>query len=234
MAGARDGLTPGRRSVTAGLALLPFAACQKPAAIAKSERGTEALPVKAPDPGELVELIRLDPSIRLDIRYATADNFTGRRLYDEPRAFLTAAAASALVRAHARAKREGYGFLVYDAYRPLRVTRTMWDVTPRAKRNYVANPRKGSKHNRGCAIDLTLCDLASGRALEMPTGFDEFSARAHRDYRGASAEATANRDRLQAYMEAEEFRGMSNEWWHFDYRGWENYPVQDVPFDQIA
>lgn len=234
MAGARDGLKPGRRLVTAGLALLPFAACQKPGAAAKADSDAQSSGTMSPDPGRLVELTRLDPTIRLDIRYATADNFTGQRLYDQARAFLIAAAADALLRAHSRARRDGYGFIVYDAYRPLRVTQAMWNATPRAKRNYVANPRKGSKHNRGCAIDLTLCDLASGAAVEMPTPFDEFSIRAHRDYKGATTVAAANRDRLQSYMEAEHFRGMSNEWWHFDYGGWENFPIQDVPFDQIA
>lgn len=227
-------MIPGRRFVMAALALLPFAACQKPEAKARSDSKAAKPVVAKIDPGKLVELTRLDPSIRLDIRYATADNFTGRQLYDEPRAFLTAEAAAALVRAHARAKKDGYGFLIYDAYRPLAVTKTMWAVTPRAKRNYVANPKKGSKHNRGCAIDLTLCDLASGKPVEMPSPFDEFTARAHRDYRGASAAAIANRGRLRAYMEAEDFRGMSNEWWHFDYRGWEHFPIQDIAFDQIA
>jgi D-alanyl-D-alanine dipeptidase len=185
--------------------------------------------------GGLVELVQLDPTIRLDIRYATANNFTGRQLYDQPRAFLVRPAAEALVRAHRAAQAEGFGLTIYDAYRPWRVTKALWDATPPGpKRNYVANPRKGSRHNRGCAVDLTLHELATGALVEMPSGYDEFSSRAHRDYRGGSARALANRERLGALMEAQGFRGMSNEWWHFDFAGWENYPIIDLPFAEIG
>ena len=227
---------PGRRIVTAAIALLPFTACRQaePEIRSGKQRATGHEPVVPADLGQLVELVRLAPDIRLDVRYATANNFTGRQLYDQPRAFLTSIAATALVKAHKRAQADGYGFIIYDAYRPLSVTRTLWEVTPPQLRNYVANPKKGSKHNRGCAIDMTLCDLANGEAVEMPTPYDEFSQRAHRDYAGASAAAIANRERLESYMQAEGFRGISNEWWHFDFQGWEDYPILDIAFDDIA
>ncbi len=109
---------------------------------------------------ELVEIVKLDPSIRLDIRYATAQNLAGRAVYDEARAFLQRPAAEAAVRAHRALRAHGYGLLVFDGYRPWRVTKLFWDVTPPEKREFVADPAKGSKHNRGCAVDLSLYDLA--------------------------------------------------------------------------
>jgi zinc D-Ala-D-Ala dipeptidase len=202
-----------RRTVIAGLLVMPLAA-------------------RAQDNG-LTEIIKRESTIRLDLRYATTNNFTGRVLYDQARAFMQGVAAEALIRAHARARADGFGLTIFDAYRPWRVTKQLWDATPPAKRNYVANPAKGSRHNRGCAIDLSLHSLKTGKLVDMPTGFDDFSERAHRDYRGASPTALANRARLARYMEAEGFIGMSNEWWHFDYRDWADYPVLDVPFTAL-
>lgn len=226
-----------RREVVLGLAIVPLATCV-PAGPDKDVPFIPAKKVAAlspSDPNRLVELVKLDPTIRLDMRYATANNFTGRVLYDEARAFLTAAAAQAVVRASAAARAEGFGLTIYDAYRPWRVTKQLWDATPVGpKKDYVANPKRGSKHNRGCAVDLTLHDLKTGGLVEMPTEFDDFSEKAHRDYAGVSATAIANRARLQRYLEAEGFVGLSNEWWHFDYTGWEKYPVMDVPFDQLG
>ena len=237
MAGARKSLRFGRREVVLGLASFPLATCvpmrpDKDVSFIPAKQGVTLSPG---DPKRLVELVKLDPSIKLDMRYATTNNFTGRVLYSEARAFLTAAAAQALIRASAAAKADGYGLNIYDAYRPWRVTRQLWDATPAGpKKNYVANPKRGSKHNRGCAVDLTLYDLKTGFLVEMPTEFDDFSEKAHRDYSGASPAAIANRVRLQNYLESQGFIGLSNEWWHFDFAGWENYPVMDVPFNQIS
>ncbi len=237
MAGTGKPLNLSRREVVWGLAIVPLASCVP----AGPDKDVPFVPAKkaaalsAGDPHRLVELAKLDPSIRLDMRYATANNFTGRVLYSEARAFLTVAAAQAVVRASAAAKAEGFGLTIYDAYRPWRVTKQLWDATPVGpKKDYVANPKRGSKHNRGCAVDLTLHDLKTGALVEMPTEFDDFSEKAHRDYAGASAAAIANRARLQRYLEAQGFIGLSNEWWHFDFTGWENYPVMDVPFSQIG
>ena len=227
----------GRREVVLGLAIVPLATCVP----MRPDKDVPFIPAKkaaalAPgDPKRLVELVKLDPTIKLDMRYATANNFTGRILYSEARAFLTVAAAQAVVRASAAARAEGFGLTIYDAYRPWRVTKQLWDATPVGpKKDYVANPKRGSKHNRGCAVDLTLHDLKTGALVEMPTEFDDFSEKAHRDYAGASPAAIANRARLQRYLEAEGFVGLSNEWWHFDFTGWQDYPVMDVPFSQIG
>jgi D-alanyl-D-alanine dipeptidase len=131
-----------------------------------------------------VEIKALDPGIHLDIRYATANNFVGRPVYKEARAFLQRPAAEALVRAHRALAAQGYGIVVFDGYRPWSVTKLFWDVTPEDKKEFVADPSQGSRHNRGCAVDLSLYDLASGREVEMPSGYDEMTERAYPDYAG--------------------------------------------------
>lgn len=237
MAGEGRQLGISRREVALGLAILPLATCapagpDKDVAFIPARKAASLSPE---DPKRLVELVKLDPAIKLDMRYATSNNFTGRVLYDEARAFLASPAAQAVARASKAAQADGYGLTIFDAYRPWRVTKQLWDATPAGpKKNYVANPKRGSKHNRGCAVDLSLHDLRSGQLVEMPSEFDDFSEKAHRDFTGASAAAIANRARLQRYLEAEGFAGLSNEWWHFDFTGWEQFPVMDVPFNQIA
>jgi D-alanyl-D-alanine dipeptidase len=183
---------------------------------------------------DLVELVTLDPAIKLDIRYATSNNFVGRPVYDQARAFLQRPAADALLRAHRALKEKGYGLLIFDAYRPWRVTKLFWDVTPPAQRDFVANPRKGSKHNRGCAVDLSLYDLATGKEVPMPSAYDDFTPRADPDYPGGTADERAARGALRQAMEREGFRIEPNEWWHFNYKDWKRYPILDVPFDAIA
>ena len=182
---------------------------------------------------ELVELVKLDPSIRLNIRYASANNFLGTPLYGQPRAFLQRPAAEALVRVSAALKADGYGLLVHDAYRPWYVTKLFWDATPEAQHKFVADPAKGSKHNRGCAVDLTLYRLSDGKPVEMPSLYDEMSERAYPVYAGGSKAARARRDLLRERMEAEGFAVYEFEWWHFDYRDWERYGVSNLRFDRI-
>lgn len=182
---------------------------------------------------DLVELVALDPTIRLDVRYATARNFVGRPVYTEARAFLQRPAAEALVRAHRALREKGHGLLVFDGYRPWAITRLFWDVTPRAKRDFVANPKKGSKHNRGCAVDLSLYDLETGREVEMPSAYDDMSERASPSYAGGTADQRAARDLLRAALEREGFTVEPNEWWHFNYKDWRSYPILDVPFSAI-
>jgi D-alanyl-D-alanine dipeptidase len=237
MVGEGRGVSFSRREVAFGLAALPLAGC----ASAGPDRDVffiaadKAAALAPDDPKRLVELVSLDPTIRLDMRYATTNNFTGRILYDEARAFLATPAALALARASKAAQADGFGLTIYDAYRPWRITKKLWDATPIGpKKEYVANPKRGSKHNRGCAVDLTLHDLRNAQLVEMPTEFDDFSQKAHRDYMGASAAAIVNRARLARYLEAEGFVGLSNEWWHFDFTGWEKFPVMDIPFNKIA
>jgi D-alanyl-D-alanine dipeptidase len=184
-------------------------------------------------PADLVELAVLDPGVKLDVRYATANNFLGRPVYSEARAFLQRVPAEALRRAHRALREKGYGLLVFDAYRPWSVTKLFWDLTPPAKRDFVANPRQGSKHNRGTAVDLTLYELATGREAAMPSPYDEFSERAHPTYGGGPPEARARRDLLRAAMEAEGFTVEPNEWWHFNWKDWRSYPLLDVPFGSL-
>ena len=184
-------------------------------------------------PADLVELVTLDPTIKLDIRYATPNNLAGRAVYTEPRAFLQRPAAEALVRAHRALRARGFGLLIFDGYRPWRVTKLFWDVTPPDKREFVADPAKGSKHNRGCAVDLSIYELATGREVEMPGAYDEMSERSYVTYSGGSADARARRDLLRDVMEREGFFVEPNEWWHFNYKDWTSYGIQDIPFSEI-
>ena len=185
-------------------------------------------------PADLVELTTLDPTIKLDIRYATANNFVGKPVYTQARAFLERPAAEALVRVHKALAKSGYGLVVFDGYRPWSVTKTFWDITPQDKRVFVADPQKGSKHNRGCAVDLSLYDLKTGREVEMPSAYDEMSERAYPTYASGDAEARARRDLLRDAMQLEGFFVYAWEWWHFDYKDWTSYPILDVPFDKIV
>ena len=221
-----------RRSVIAGFVALPLLGCDAQTAKVKRESHPQ-LDEPAVRSG-LIELTKLNPTIRLEIRYATTNNFTGQQLYSQPRAFLVAPAAQALLAAHRAAQAAGFGLTIYDAYRPWHVTKALWDATPPGpQRNYVANPKRGSKHNRGCAVDLTLHHLADGTEVIMPSGYDEFTLRAHRTFVDAPAGALKHRDLLERVMEDAGFRGASNEWWHFDFVGWQNYPVLDIPFEDM-
>jgi kynurenine formamidase/D-alanyl-D-alanine dipeptidase len=183
---------------------------------------------------DLVELATLDATIRLDVRYATPGNFTGRAVYPEARVFLQRPAAEALVRVQRALREKGYGLLVFDGYRPWRITKLFWDITPAEKRTFVADPAKGSKHNRGCAVDLSLVDLKSGKEVEMPGAYDEMSERSYPTYGGGTKAQREARDVLRAAMEREGFFVYAYEWWHFDYKDWLSYPILDLPFSQIA
>jgi zinc D-Ala-D-Ala dipeptidase len=185
-------------------------------------------------PVDLVELTSLDPALRLDVRYATPDNFLSTPVYAEGRAFLQRPAAEALLRAHRSLAREGYGLLIHDAYRPWWVTKLFWEATPVEKRAFVADPATGSRHNRGCAVDLTLYRLADGRAVEMPSLYDEMSERASPSYSGGPPEPRQRRDLLRSAMERQGFTVYESEWWHFDYRDWRDYPILNVPFEAIG
>ncbi len=179
----------------------------------------------------LVELVNVDPRIRVEVRYATADNFMKEQLYPVARCFLRREVAERLSRVQNALAEKDLGLKVFDGYRPLSVQKKMWAKFP--KEGYVANPAKGSNHNRGAAVDVTLVD-AAGRELPMPSAYDEFSERAHRDYAGGTDEERANRATLEAAMQAEGFAGLRTEWWHFDAPGARDYPVLDLPLDPPA
>ena len=185
-------------------------------------------------PAELVELVTLDPSIHLDIRYATTNNFLGSKFYAEARAFMQRPAADAVARASAALKPLGYGVLVHDGYRPWFVTKTFWDATPQDKKWLVADPSKGSKHNRGCAVDLTLYDLKTSRVIEMPSTYDESTPRAYAFYPGGTSLERWHRALLRRVMEAQGFAVNPEEWWHFDYQDWQQYSIGNVAFDKIS
>jgi zinc D-Ala-D-Ala dipeptidase len=193
-------------------------------------------PPKEPGPfreSDLIEIVKLDPTIKLDIRYATKNNFLHKPVYKQARAFLQRPAAEALVRVNQALKEKGYGLLVFDGYRPWRVTKIFWDNTPKDKKIFVADPALGSRHNRGCAVDLTLYDLKTGQAVKMPSEYDEMTERSYPDYACSSLEATALRDLLIAAMKAEGFTVFTTEWWHFDHKDWKEYPILDLEFSEI-
>jgi D-alanyl-D-alanine dipeptidase len=195
-----------------------------------------ATPPPQPDtlrPPDLVELQSLDPTIKYDIRYATTNNFMSAVFYSQQRAFLQRPAAEAVVRAHRRLAPLGYGLLIHDAYRPWYVTKMFWDATPDSLRHFVADPRAGSRHNRGAAVDLTLFDLKTGQPVEMPGGYDEFSPRSYPEYPGGTERQRWHRELLRRVMEAEGFRVYDFEWWHFDYRDWRRYPVLNKRFEEL-
>jgi zinc D-Ala-D-Ala dipeptidase len=182
---------------------------------------------------DLVELVALEPGIRLDIRYAGPDNFLSQPVYAQARAFMQRPAAEAVVRAHRALAAQGYGLLVHDAYRPWYVTKVFWDATPPAQHDFVADPAQGSRHNRGCAIDVTLFELASGKVVEMPSLYDEMTERSYPGYAGGSAQQRAHRDLLRRALEAEGFQVLETEWWHFDYQDWRRYRIQNLRFEDI-
>jgi len=182
---------------------------------------------------DLVELARLDSTIHLDIRYATKNNFMGEQFYSQARAFLQRPAAEALVRAHRSLRGMGYGLLIHDAYRPWYVTKMFWDATPKAQKDFVADPAKGSRHNRGCAVDLSLYDLKTGKPVEMVSGYDEFSHRAYPSYPGGTSVQRWHRELLRRVMEAEGFKVFDVEWWHFDFSEWRDYPIGTLTFEEI-
>jgi len=182
---------------------------------------------------DLIELIKLDRTIRLDIRYATSNNFLGKPVYKQARAFLQRPAAEALVRANKALRKNGYGLLIHDGYRPWSVTKMFWDATPADKKEFVADPSQGSRHNRGCAVDLSLFDVRSGKAVTMPSGYDEMTERSHINYTGGTDEQRRLRDMLRTAMEAEGFAVYEPEWWHYDYKDWKEYPILNIAFSEI-
>ena len=182
---------------------------------------------------DLVELVKLDSTFKLDIRYATSNNFVRKPVYAEARAFLQRPAAESLVKVNSELKAMGYGLLIFDGYRPWSVTKIFWDVTSKENKKFVADPKKGSKHNRGCAVDLSLYDLTTGKEIVMPGVYDEASERSYPDYKGGTDEQRKMRDLLRSKMETNGFTVDEVEWWHFDFNDWRSYHIQNIPFSEI-
>jgi D-alanyl-D-alanine dipeptidase len=183
---------------------------------------------------DLVEPAALDASIHLDIRYASTNNFLGSVFYPSAHAFLQCPAALALVRAARALRPLGYGLLIHDAYRPWYVTKVFWDATPPASRWLVADPARGSKHNRGAAVDITLYDLATRRPVEMPSTYDEATPRAQADFPGGTSLQRWHRALLRRVLESQGFTVNPSEWWHFDFRDWARYPILNTPFEELV
>lgn len=223
---------------------LPLATATTPmATVTQTENSTElelSLPLTTPPQklaqsplpydARLIDIRKVNPKIALDIRYATTNNFLKRKLYPTARCVLRGAAVRRLSQVQQDLEKKGLGLKVYDCYRPLSVQKLMWKVKPDSR--YVANPAKGSRHNRGAAVDLTLVDR-NGKELEMPTGFDDFTVKAHRNYTGASAQAKKNRKVLEDAMKKYGFIPLPTEWWHFDAPGWDKFVILDVSFGAI-
>ncbi len=205
-----------------------------------NELRKEALAAKPPvEKGEflkpdLVELATIDDTFKFDLRYATDNNFLSTPFYTSAKAYFQRPAAESLKRVQDKLKPLGYGLIIYDSYRPWHVTKMFWDATPAKFHNFVADPSKGSRHNRGCAVDLGLCDLKTGQPIEVVSGFDEFSDRAYPDYAGGTARQRWHRDLLRRTMESERFTVYEEEWWHFDYEDWKKYPILNSRFEELG
>lgn len=179
---------------------------------------------------KLIDISVLSPAIKLDIKYATTDNFVKKAVYGRAKAYLREEVAQKLARVQEVLEKQGLGLKVWDAYRPVSVQRLLWDIVPDER--YVAHPDKGSNHNRGAAVDLTIIDGA-GNELFMPTGFDDFTERAHYTCMDLEADQIKNRSFLCDLMQAHGFEPLPTEWWHFNDADAANYSVLDVPFENL-
>ncbi|HEY4255167.1 MAG TPA: D-alanyl-D-alanine dipeptidase [Chlamydiales bacterium] len=169
----------------------------------------------------------VNPKILVDLRYATTNNFTGKKVYDFEQCFLLKQVAANLNEVQKELELVGLGIKIWDGYRPLSAQWKFWEIMPDER--YVSDPRKGGRHTRGTAVDLTLVD-SRGLELLMPTLFDDFSEKAHRDHEDLPPEAMDHRDFLREVMEAHGFSGIETEWWHYDLVGWEQFPLIEQSF----
>jgi D-alanyl-D-alanine dipeptidase len=232
-----DTLGDMKRAINFGLLLVLFACTTAKPSIPRNEYGLAVVPdravyeqlVRADRENELVDLATL--GIPLDVRYATADNFMKTELYPVAKSYLRAPAARALAEVRDELALLGFGIKVFDAYRPYRVTKAMWE--PIRNPDFVADPSKGSRHNRGAAVDLTLIDLRTGAELPMPTGYDDFTPQAHHDFADLPAEVLRNRALLRDVMVRHGFEPLPSEWWHYDFKGWQRFELMDVGLEEL-
>ncbi len=220
----------------------------KPAEIikhAETIRSTETIrPTETPDPVKptgtpvikpveiegLIELAKLDNTFVFDIKYATTDNFTGKKIYSQSKCLINKNTAVKLIKANEEFKKKGYRIKIFDAYRPYSAQKVLWDAA--SDKSFVADPKKGSVHNRGAAVDITLVDK-NGVELQMPSGYDEFTERARLDYKDCTEDKIANRELLGKTMVKYGFRRISNEWWHFEDTDAQKYEIKDIPFERF-
>jgi D-alanyl-D-alanine dipeptidase len=179
----------------------------------------------------LINLEGFIPHLKLDIRYATKNNFMHARMYSLAKAYLRKPAALALRKVNQALNARGIGIIVYDAYRPYSITVKFYQKV--GDSDFVASPRNGSKHNRGCALDMGLYYLKTGIPLEMPTAFDSFSKEAAADFKNLPPKALEDRTLLARYMVQNDFHTIPTEWWHFDFKDWPRYNILDISFEQL-
>lgn len=187
--------------------------------------------VKANPDNELVEIKKAIPSVVLDVRYATKNNFMKQVMYKQARAFARKPVVAQLKKIQSVLRQQGYGLKIYDGYRPYTITMAFYEKA--SDKNFVANPAKGSKHNRGCALDLTIIDLKTGKEIPMPTQYDSFAPEASPHFEQLPAQVIKNRNFLIETMQANGFKVINNEWWHFDFNGWQDYDLMDIPFEKL-
>ena len=198
----------------------------KPTTLSAYQQSIQADPRK-----ELINLAEFVPGLVLDIRYATTNNFTGEQIYNLARAYARKPVAEALKKIQDDLRKQGLGIKVFDAYRPYKATVKFYEVY--RDTTYVASPYRGSRHNRGCALDLTVIDLKTGNELEMPTGYDSFKKEAWPSTPVKDPVIRKNRELLIGAMQKHGFKVNSSEWWHFDFVGWQQYEVLDIDFEEL-
>lgn len=180
---------------------------------------------------QLVDIENIIPGIVLDIHYASKNNFTNEVIYRAPKAFVRKPVADALTKIQLELEAKGLGLKIFDAYRPYAATVKFYEVYPDT--NFVAAPWKGSVHNRGCAVDLTIINLSTGKELEMPTPFDDFTKKAAHGYMHLTDEVLANRSLLREIMEKFGFSIYEHEWWHYNFENWESFSLMDISFQNL-
>jgi len=219
-----------RLTVIVLLAAPTFHAVAQKLKVTRTLADYEATVEKSPEK-QLVDIKAAIPDITLDIRYASSNNFMKRVMYPEARAFARKPVVEQLKNIQKELRKKGFGLKIYDAYRPYAITVAFYQQA--SDKNFVASPAKGSKHNRGCAIDLTLINYETKEEIPMPTPYDSFEAAAAANYQNLPAAVLKNRDFLIKTMESHGFKVLHNEWWHYDFIGWQNYELMDIPFKHL-
>ncbi len=222
---------PLRPMLLASLSLLLLGSGSQAKEPAKPAEDTRAVTVRAGH--DFVDVKAHIPTVLVELPYATENNFFKKRFYKSNRCLLRRSVAERLAKVQAELSAQGLGIKVWDGYRPRSVQYEFWKVLPDPR--YVGDPKQGSRHNRGAAVDLTFVDLATGKELEMPTGYDDFSPKAAADFKLASPTAMKNRTVLQQVMTRHGFEIFPSEWWHFDASGWREFPLENFsPEDHPA
>ena len=218
-------------SLTTHLVFISAVAAQNKYGLNATRLDQYRVDVKANPKKELLDLEKFIPGIVLDIRYATTNNFTKEKIYNLAKAYARRPVAESLKKAQAALKSKGLGIKIFDAYRPYKATIKFYEIYHDT--TYVASPYRGSRHNRGCAIDMTLIDLKTGEELKMPTSYDSFQKAAWPSTQVKDPEIKKNRDLIISVMQKQGFKVNGSEWWHFDFIGWRNYEVLDIDFEEL-